>query len=94
MLRLFVGNIPHASSPDDLRTWIESNGFYVEAVEIIKDRSTGHSRGFGFVTLQETGTVANAITALNGKLMNGRILTVNRAVPLDSAESFRRTGTA
>jgi RNA recognition motif-containing protein len=82
MSRLFVGNLPHAASETDLQQWIESNGFVVEAVQIIHDRLTGASRGFGFVSIREDGTLEMAITALNGKKMRGRILTVNQAFPV------------
>jgi len=85
MPRLFVGNLPHASSEVDLQQWVESNGFTVESVQIIHDRLTGASRGFGFVTIREDGTIEMAITALNGKKMKGRILTVNQAFPLPAS---------
>ena len=82
MLKLFIGNIPHASADDDLREWVESQGFPVKASEIIRDRSTGQSRGFGFVTLNEDWKIKDAIAALNGQRMGGRVLTVNEATPL------------
>jgi RNA recognition motif-containing protein len=79
--KLFVGNIPHASSDGELREWVEARGFPVKAAEIIHDRSTGQSRGFGFVALVDEGKAKEAILALNGGRMGGRILTVNEAVP-------------
>ena len=82
MRRIFVGNIPHAASESELQEWIEAYGFVVESAEIMRDRSTGQPRGFGFVSLREAGKVKQAIAELNGKRMNGRILTVNEAVPL------------
>ncbi len=81
MARLFVGNIPHAATDADLKGWIEQRGFTVEVAEIIRDRSTSLSRGFGFVTLRESWREKEAIGALNGKSMNGRVLTVNEALP-------------
>jgi len=81
MQKLFVGNIPHASSDVELQQWIESQGFQVESAEVIRDRSTGHSRGFAFVVLNEKSKIKDAIAALNGKRLGGRILTVNEAVP-------------
>jgi RNA recognition motif-containing protein len=80
-MKLFVGNLPHASGDTQLREWIEARGFVVETVDIVRDRSTGQSRGFGFVVLKNHSRIEQAITALNGQRMNGRILTVNRAVP-------------
>jgi len=82
MARLFIGNIPHSSSEDELERWVESQGFRAESAEIIRDRSTGFSRGFGFVTLTEEWRLREAIDALNGQRMGGRILTVNAAVPI------------
>ena len=82
MARLFIGNIPHGSSEDELERWVESQGFHAKSAEIIRDRTTGFSRGFGFVTLSEEWKLSEAIDALNGQRMGGRILTVNAAVPL------------
>jgi RNA recognition motif-containing protein len=81
MPKLFVGNIPHASSDVELQQWVEGQGFQVESAQIIRDRSTGQSRGFGFVVLNEEWKLKEAITALNGQRMGGRVLTVNEALP-------------
>ena len=82
MPKLFVGNLPHASSEWKIREWVESHGFRVEAAEIIYDRTTGKSRGFGFVSLGPEVDIQAAIATLNGKRMDGRTLTVNRATPI------------
>ena len=81
MPKLFIGNIPHASSDTELQEWVESQGFQVESAQIIRDRSTGQSRGFGFVVLNEEWKLKDAIGALNGQRMGGRVLTVNEALP-------------
>ena len=81
MPKIFVGNIPHGSSEGELQQWVESQGFQVESAQIIRDRSTGQSRGFGFVMLNEEWKIKDAITAMNGQRMGGRVLTVNEAVP-------------
>src|ERR1700745_1375830 len=81
MPKLFIGNIPHASSDTELQQWVESQGFQVESAQIIRDRSTGQSRGFGFVVLNEEWKLRDAINALNGQRMGGRVLTVNEALP-------------
>ena len=81
MPKLFVGNIPHASSDGELQEWVESQGFQVESAQIIRDRSTGQSRGFGFVMLNDEWKLKDAINALNGLRMGGRVLTVNEALP-------------
>jgi RNA recognition motif-containing protein len=84
MSKLFIGNIPHASSDAELQSWVESKGFQVESAQIIRDRATGLSRGFGFVTLSENWKLDEAISLLNRQLMGGRVLTVNQAVPIPS----------
>ena len=92
MPRLFVGNIPHASSDSDLQQWVESQGFEVESAQIIRDRATGQSRGFGFVVLNERAIAGEAIASLNGKRMGTRVLTVNEALPTRAeagANSFK-----
>src|SRR5688572_13684749 len=80
-MKLFVGNIPHASSDLQLQEWVEAQGFPVASAEIIRDRVSGQSRGFGFVVLKDDSKIEFAIGTLNGQRMSGRILTVNQAVP-------------
>src|SRR6478736_2469136 len=82
MPKIFVGNIPNASSDGELRKWVESYGFNVESAEIIYDRATGQSRGFGFVSLFDEAEIQKAISELHGQRMEGRILTVKKATPL------------
>jgi cold-inducible RNA-binding protein len=82
MQKLFVGNIPHTAAEGDLQEWVESQGFPVESAEIIRDRSTGAPRGFGFVLLREQSNVKDAIRLLNGQSMRGRRMTVGEAAPL------------
>jgi RNA recognition motif-containing protein len=84
MAKLFVGNVPHASTDVELQEWVESQGFQVESAQIIRDRSTGQSRGFGFIVLNDGQVLKDAISALNGQRMGGRVLTVNEALPQPS----------
>lgn len=79
-MNIFVGNLSHALSEDDLRQAFTEFGT-VERATIIKDRETGQPRGFGFVEMatQEEGEAA--IEGLNGKELDGRPLTVNAARP-------------
>jgi len=81
MSRLFVGNIPHACNDTDLQAWLEQQGLAVDSVQIIRDRTTGHSRGFGFVQLKSAVEVRGIIEKLNGQKLAGRVLTVGEAVP-------------
>ena len=82
MQKLFIGNIPHASSETEVRQWIEAQGFRVESVEIIYDRQTGKPRGFGFARLPDESELETAVAVLNGRRMDRRVLTVNKATPL------------
>lgn len=81
MSRLFVGNIPHACNDIDLQAWFEEQGLNVDSVQIIRDRMTGHSRGFGFVQLKNAPEVRGIIETLNGQRLAGRVLTIGEAVP-------------
>jgi RNA recognition motif-containing protein len=82
MQKLFIGNIPHTSSDEDLQKWVEGEGFLVESAQVIRDRSTRQSRGFAFVILKQDARIGEAISILNGRRMGGRALTVNRANPI------------
>lgn len=75
---LYVGNLPFNTTPEMLQQAFEQYGT-VSRVQIISDRETGRSRGFGFVEM-ETGGEA-AIDNMNGKDFEGRKLTVNEARP-------------
>ncbi len=79
MLRLFVGNIPHITTEAGLRLWFEDHGHKVSFVQVIRDRMTGHSRGFGFVELQDTSDLRGTVERLNGQRLSGRVLTINAA---------------
>ena len=81
MLRLFVGNIPHACDEIALREWFEQEGHGVSSAQVVRDRTTGLSRGFGFVELQNASNLAETVKSLSGKAMSGRVLTVNAATP-------------
>ena len=75
---IYVGNLSFTATADDL---IEAFGQYgsVTRAQIVSDRETGRSRGFGFVEMSEGGE--EAINALNGAQFQGRALTVNEAKP-------------
>lgn len=75
---LYVGNLPFQATADDLR---EAFGQYgsVTAAQVVADRETGRSRGFGFVEMADGGD--EAIASLNGAEFQGRALTVNEARP-------------
>src|SRR4029453_10425530 len=76
--RIYVGNLPWAYSSSDLEALFKPYGD-VAAAEVIMDRETGRSRGFGFVQMANDADMEPAITALNGQNCNGRPLVVNEA---------------
>jgi RNA recognition motif-containing protein len=80
MKNLFVGNLTFDTTEDALREHFAPMG-EVQAVRIMTDRDTGKSRGFAFVEMANDDDAAKAITALNGKELGGRALTINEARP-------------
>ncbi|HKO35330.1 MAG TPA: RNA-binding protein [Pyrinomonadaceae bacterium] len=78
--KLYVGNLPFQTTSDDLREHFAKAG-NVESAQIVEDRMTGRSRGFGFVEMTTAEEAAAAIEQFNGKDFNGRDLTVNEARP-------------
>jgi RNA recognition motif-containing protein len=78
--KLYVGNLSYGVSDSDLQQLFESHGTVVSA-QIIMDRDTGRSKGFGFVEMGTDEEAQAAISALNGQEHNGRALTVNEARP-------------
>ncbi len=76
--RMFVGGISSSTSEEELRAVFGEFGVVVDAV-ILKDRGTGQSRGFGFVTMENRKDAGRAIEQLNGTDLNGRRLVVNVA---------------
>src|SRR2546427_11786742 len=78
--RLYVGNLSFQTSSDDLRDHFAQIG-NVESAQVVEDRMTGRSRGFGFVEMTSPEEAAAAIDQLNGKEIGGRNQTVNEAPP-------------
>jgi cold-inducible RNA-binding protein len=80
MKNLFVGNLPHSTTEDELRSLFSAHG-NVEKVSVVTDRETGRSRGFAFVEMSDAGEADKAVAALNGTDLGGRALKVNEARP-------------
>ena len=78
--KLFVGNLPFNITPEELEGVFGGSGT-VESVNIITDKFTGRSRGFGFVEMSSAEEAQAAIESLHGHEMQGRALTVNEAKP-------------
>lgn len=79
-MNIYVGNLSRETTEDDLRQAFEAFG-QVENVNIIKDRFSGESRGFGFVEMPSKDEAQTAIEEMNGKDLQGRALNVNEAKP-------------
>jgi len=79
-MNIYVGNLSFEVTEEDLKQAFEGFG-QVESVNIIKDRYSGESRGFGFVEMPAEAEAQSAITGLNGKELKGRTLNVNEARP-------------
>ena len=79
-MNIYVGNLSNQTTEDDLRQAFEAFG-QVESVNIIKDRFSGESRGFGFVEIPSKQEAQKAIEEMNGKDLNGRAVNVNEARP-------------
>src|ERR1041384_4609836 len=78
--KLYVGNLSYNTTGSDLEQLFAAHGT-VNSAEVIADRDTGRSKGFGFVQMGSDAEAQAAIAALNGKEHDGRALTVNEARP-------------
>ena len=81
--RLYVGNLPYSTSENDLTDAFGAYGEVVSA-NIITDRDTGRSKGFGFVEMSTEDEATDALNGLNGTMLGGRTLRVDKARPRDS----------
>lgn len=83
MKNIFVGNLSFGTTEDSVRALFEPYGT-IERVNIITDRDTGQSRGFGFVEMSGNAEAQRAIEELDGREFDGRPLKVNEARPKES----------
>jgi cold-inducible RNA-binding protein len=81
-MKLYVGNLSFETTENDLQDLFDQHGS-VNEVALMTDRMTGKSRGFAFVTMNDKAQAEAAISATNGKELNGRTLTVSEARPRD-----------
>ena len=79
-MNIYVGNLSYAVTEEDLRQAFEDFG-QVASASLIKDQSSGQSKGFGFIEMPVKEEALAAISGLNGKEMKGRKLTVSEARP-------------
>jgi RNA recognition motif-containing protein len=87
--KLYVGNLTYGITDSTLEQLFAAHGT-VQSAQVIMDRDTGRSKGFGFVEMGSDQEAQAAIAALNGKDVEGRALTVNEARP--KAEGGNRGG--
>ena len=85
--KLYVGNLSFKVSESELSELFASLSIPVAGVKVIRDFETGKSRGFGFAELSPEADMTKAIRELNGKVVDGRALTVNEAKPQVRRES-------
>src|SRR4051794_13408087 len=78
--KLYVGNLPYSVGDPELEQLFSPHGT-VQSAQVIMDRDTGRSKGFGFVEMGSDQEAQAAIQALNGQQIEGRALTVNEARP-------------
>jgi cold-inducible RNA-binding protein len=89
--KLYVGNLAYGVTDSDLQTMFAPFGT-VQSAQVIMDRDTGRSKGFGFVEMSNGNEATAAINGLNGKEVDGRQLTVNEAKPREERGGGRSGG--
>lgn len=89
--KLYVGNLAYGITNTELEEMFAAHGS-VQSAQVIVDRDTGRSKGFGFVEMESDQEARAAIAALNGKELEGRTLTVNEARPREEGGGRGRGG--
>src|SRR5512141_765086 len=93
--KLYVGNLPYTTVDADLESLFSQAGT-VKSAQVIRDRASGRSKGFGFVEMSSSDEAQSAITMFHGKDFSGRPLTVNLARPREERPGggggFRNSG--
>ena len=89
--KLFVGGLPFSTSDERLREVFAEAG-QVESAVVVTDRETGRSRGFGFVEMSTSEEADQAVSKLNGKDLDGRLLKVERAKASEGGGARRGPG--
>ena len=89
-MRIFVGNLAFSATDHDIRELFEPYGA-VDTINVITDRDTGRSKGFGFVEMPDSQAAKAAIAGVQGKELDGRALTVNEAKPREPRREPRQS---
>jgi len=87
--RLYIGNLPYRATEADLTAWFQQQGVITGTVNVMRDRFSNDSRGFGFAEVEDSG-VEQAVELSNGKQFMGRALVVNEARPMEKGSGPRR----
>ena len=87
-MNIYIGNLSYEVTEEDLQQAFEAFG-QVESVNIIKDKFSGRSKGFGFVEMPDKANAQSAINELNAKELQGRSLNVNQARPRTESRGGR-----
>jgi cold-inducible RNA-binding protein len=82
--RMYLGNLPWATTTDDLASLLKEEGYSFVSAKVINDRETGKSRGFAFVEFETPEAASEAIASLDGHVLDGR--------PLRASEAEERPG--
>ncbi len=80
-MKLYIGNLPWSVDEEKLKELFAA--YETEEVTLIKDKFSGRSKGFGFVTIADEATAKKAISELNGKDIDGRELKISEAKPME-----------
>ena len=81
--KLYVGNLSFSVDSTSLEEWFAAHGT-VESAQVITDRDTGRSKGFGFVEMSSEDEAQSAISAMDGQEFDGRAIKVNEAKPREN----------
>ena len=76
MQKLYFVNVPYNSSERELKEWVESRGFAVRSIRIVRDLVSGVSPAFGYIELKDDTQIPEAIETLNGKRMRTQVVQV------------------
>ena len=87
-MKLYIGNLPFGVTEDDIRAKFSEFGVLAN-IDLVMDRFTGESKGFGFIEYASNSDADKAIKSMNGAQFGGRTLKVNQAKPKDKQVSGR-----
>ncbi|MCX4027890.1 RNA-binding protein [Endozoicomonas sp. SM1973] len=88
-MKMYVGNLSYSVTADDLKEAFSAYGT-VATVDLITDRDSGQSKGFGFVEMENNSEADAAIKGMNGSSLQGRNIKVNQAQPKTNSRPQRR----